>query len=79
MAEEAPFQVSIGAELLACRTGEDAAILEPVGGILVDGSVEGYTLEQLEQMVATLRKYDRPAELADLESLVAERRRTGRE
>lgn len=74
MAEEASYQVSIGAKLLACRTGEDAAVLEPVGGILVDRSTEGYTREQLDQMTATLRQYDRPAELADLESLIAERR-----
>jgi hypothetical protein len=74
MADEPGYQVSIGAELLTCRTGEDAAILEPVGGILVDGSVEGYTLDQLDQMMTTLRSYDRPAELAALESLVAKRR-----
>ena len=76
MAEEARFQVIIGAGPLDCRTGEDAAILEPVGGILADGSAEGYTLEQLDQMVATLRCYGRREELAALESLVAERRRT---
>jgi hypothetical protein len=77
MADEPPFQVSIGAAPLVCRTGEDAAILEPVGGILVDESVEGYTLEQLDQMVATLRQYDRPTELAALKSLVANRREQG--
>lgn len=77
MAEEPQFQVSIGAAPLACRTGEDAAILEPVGGILVDGSAEGYTLEQLDQMVATLRQYDRPDEQAALESLVAKRKAEG--
>jgi len=64
MAASEPFTVSMGSRLLACRTGEDAAILEPVGGILADGSTEGYTLEQLEQMVATLRQYDRQTELA---------------
>ena len=74
MADDPQFQVSIGSELLACRTGEDAAILEPVGGILADGSVEGYTLRQLEQMATTLRGYDRPGELAALESLIAKRR-----
>lgn len=79
MADEARFQVSIGPGLLACRSGEDAAILEPVGGILADGSTAGYSLAQLDQMVATLRQYDRRAELSALESLVAERRRAEEE
>lgn len=73
MAEE-NLQVSIGDELLTCRNGLDAAILEPVGGILTDDSTEGYTLEQLNQMVGTLGRYDRPQELAALEALVEKRR-----
>lgn len=76
MANEDAPKVGIGNEPLACQSGEHAAILEPVGGILADGSTEGYTLDQLDQMIATLRQYDRRPELASLESLVADRRRT---
>jgi hypothetical protein len=76
MANDDSLKVSIGDSLLTCRSGEDAAILEPVGGILVDGSTEGYTLEQLDQMAATLRQYDRRVALAALERLIAERKST---
>ena len=69
------FRVHIGQEPLACRNGEDFAILEPLGGILLDGSVEGYTPQQLDQMATTLAKYDRPVELEKLRQLMAARRK----
>lgn len=69
------FTVHIGPEPLVCRTGEDFAILEPVGGILLDGSAEGYSPQQLAQMAATLANYDRPVELGKLRQLMAARRK----
>ena len=69
------LKVGVGATPLACHTTEHAAILEPVGGILADATTEGYTIEQVEQMVSTLAQYDRPAELAALRELLAKRRK----
>ena len=69
------LKATIGDRVLVCENGEDALVLQPVGGILCDGSTEGYGLAELDQMVATLSRYDRPESLSQLRELVAERRR----
>jgi hypothetical protein len=69
------LKATIGDRVLVCDNGEDALVLQPVGGILCDDSTEGYGLAELDQMVATLARYDRPEALAQLRDLVAERRR----
>ena len=74
MTEDENLKATIGDQPLVCDNGEDALVLQPVGGILCDGTTEGYRLEELEQMVATLARYDRPRELAQLRQLVADRR-----
>jgi hypothetical protein len=74
MTEDENLKATIGDEPLVCDNGEDALVLQPVGGILCDNSTEGYRLEELDQMVSTLSRYDRPQELAQLRKLVADRR-----
>lgn len=51
--------VRIGQCLLRCASIEDAAILAPVDAMLAGGSPAAYSLDQLEQMVVTLERYDR--------------------
>jgi hypothetical protein len=70
------LQVLIGDHPLQCRTVDDKLILEPIGGILADGSTEGYRLEELDRMIAVLGQYDRPEERQRLRSLVDARRKT---
>lgn len=53
------LQIRIGDCVLTCENEEDAAILRPVDGIVTGGSVEDYSVDQLEKMVATLERYDR--------------------
>ena len=68
------LKVSVGGALLPCHTPEHAAILEPVGGILIDRSTDGYTLDEIERMAATLSQYARPIEIAAFNKLLEARR-----
>jgi hypothetical protein len=74
MAESEALQVVIGDHVVQCRNVEDQIRLEPVGGILADGSTEGYGLAELEAMESTLARYDQPEPLRRLRELVAQRR-----
>jgi hypothetical protein len=77
MRDDETLQVRIGDSPLQCRNVEDKMVLEPVGGILADGSTEGYSLEELDRMIAALAQYDRPEALKSLQSLVANRHKSG--
>jgi hypothetical protein len=61
MQEQESLQVMIDGQIVQCRNVDDKMRLEPVGGILADGSAEGYRREEIEAMIATLDRY----ELAD--------------
>jgi hypothetical protein len=76
MPADETLQVLIGDRPLQCRSVDDKMVLEPIGGILADGSTEGYRLEELDRMMAVLRQYDRPEELQRLRSLVDHRRKS---
>jgi hypothetical protein len=78
MPPDETLQVLIGDGPLQCRTVDDKMILEPIGGILADGSTEGYRLEELDRMIAVLGQYDRPEELQRLRSLVDGRRKSAK-
>jgi hypothetical protein len=56
-ADDETLQVVIGEHVVQCRNVDDKMRLEPVGGILADGSTEGYRPEEVEQMAATLERY----------------------
>jgi len=53
------LQVRIGDHLLVCESAEDASILGPIDAILTTGLTDAYSLDQLEKMVVTLKRYDR--------------------
>jgi hypothetical protein len=74
MPPDTTLDVVIGDEVVHCNNVDDKMRLEPVGGILSDGSVEGYSPEELDAMVATLSQYDQPAALERLKKLVAKHR-----
>jgi hypothetical protein len=57
MADDETLQVVIGQRVVQCDNVDDKMRLEPVGGILVDGSTEGYRPEEIEKMAATLERY----------------------
>jgi hypothetical protein len=78
MREDETLQVLIGDSPLQCHAVDDKMILEPVGGILADKSTEGYRLEELDRMIDTLAKYDRPEPLERLRKLVQDRRKSDR-
>jgi hypothetical protein len=75
MATDETLQLTIGDAVVQCATADDKVQLEPVGGILADGSTEGYGLDELDAMVATLAKYNQPQALARLKSLLEKRRK----
>jgi hypothetical protein len=79
MSADETLQVLIGDHPLQCHTVDDKVILEPIGGILADGSTEGYGLEELDRMIAVLGHYDRPEELQRLKSLVDRRRKSAKD
>jgi hypothetical protein len=54
-----PLQIRIGNDLLVCESVEHASILEPVNEILITGLTDAYSVDQLEEMVITLERYDR--------------------
>ncbi|HEX6963303.1 MAG TPA: hypothetical protein VF175_15660 [Lacipirellula sp.] len=58
MSQPDSLEVMIDGQLVQCRSVDDKMRLEPVGGILADGSVEGYRREELDAMVATLERYE---------------------
>ena len=62
------FQVRIGDDLLYCESAHDAAILKPVDEIMTTGMSEAYSLEELDRMVVTLRRYDRLTGRLDADS-----------
>ena len=57
MADDETLQVVIGERVVQCDNVDDKMRLEPVGGILTDGSTEGYRPEEIEKMAATLERY----------------------
>ena len=57
MADDETLQVVIGERVVQCDNVDDKMRLEPVGGILTDGSTEGYGPEEIEEMAATLERY----------------------
>jgi hypothetical protein len=70
MPDDESLQVSIGGHIVQCRSVDDKMRLEPVGGILADGSTEGYRPDELEAMIDTLGRYDQPEALARLKQLI---------
>ena len=75
MADDETLQVVIGDQVVQCRNVDDKMRLEPVGGILTDGSTEGYRPDELKAMVDTLAQYEQPEALAQLKQLVAQRKK----
>ena len=75
MSPDESLQVVIGDSVVQCRNVDDKMRLEPVGGILSDGSTEGYRPDELQAMVDTLAQYDQPAALSELKQLVANRKK----
>ena len=71
MPEDDELQVMIGDQVVQCRTIDDKMRLEPVGGILTDGSTEGYTQPEIDAMVDTLSRYGQPDALQRLKELAA--------
>lgn len=71
MSQPDSLQVMIEGQLVQCRSVDDKLRLEPVGGILADGSVEGYRREELEAMVATLDRYELADAATRLKELMA--------
>jgi hypothetical protein len=53
-----PLQVRIGKDWVICESVEDASILQPVNAILTTGLTDAYSIDQLEEMVVTLERYD---------------------
>ncbi len=74
MGEDDTLQVAVGDQIIQCRNVDDKVQLEPVGGILADGSTEGYGLDELDKMVGVLSRYDQPGALEKLKRLVEKRR-----
>jgi hypothetical protein len=72
MPEDENLQVVIGDHVVQCRNIDDKMRLEPVGGILTDGSTEGYRPDELQAMIDTLARYDQPDALAGLKALVGQ-------
>jgi hypothetical protein len=70
MPDDQSLQVSIGDQLIQCDNVDDKMRLEPVGGILADGSAEGYRPEELQAMVDTLAHYDQHEAAARLKQLM---------
>ena len=70
MPDDPSLQVSIGDQIIQCRTVDDKMRLEPVGGILADGSTEGYRPEELQAMVEALGRYDQADAIARLKQLM---------
>jgi hypothetical protein len=71
MADDETLQVVIGDRVVQCRSVDDKMRLEPVGGILFDGSVEGYRAEELDEMVRALERYGMREEAMQLRQLRA--------
>jgi hypothetical protein len=71
MPEDNELQVMIGDQVVECRNVDDKMRLEPVGGILTDESIEGYSHDEVDAMVATLARYDQPDALRRLKELAA--------
>jgi hypothetical protein len=71
MAEDESLQVVIGDQVVQCRNVDDKMRLEPVGGILTDGSTEGYRSDELTAMVDTLEQYNQPEAVAQLKQLIS--------
>jgi hypothetical protein len=69
MAEDETLQVVIGDQVIQCHNVDDKMRLEPVGGILADGSTEGYRREEIDAMVETLERYDAPEAVKRLKEL----------
>jgi len=76
MQEDPSLQVAIGGAVIQCRSVDDKVRLEPIGGILADGSTEGYGLDELDKMVEIFARYDQPEMLSNFRKLV-EKRRSG--
>ena len=53
-----PYQVRIGDDVLFCESAHDAA-MKPVDEIMITGVSDAYSLDELKEMVVTLRRYDR--------------------
>ena len=70
MPDDEFLQVWIGDHVVQCRNVDDKMRLEPVGGILADGSTEGYRPDELKAMLETLATYDQPEALARLKQLI---------
>jgi hypothetical protein len=77
MSKNPSFQVVISNAVIEARSVEDKLRLEPIGGILADGSTEGYRLDELDKMVEIFARYDQPELLNDFKQLVESRRRSG--
>ncbi len=71
MPEDKTLQIVIGDQVVQCRNVDDKMRLEPVGGILTDGSTEGYTQDEVDAMVQALSHYDQPDALRRLKELAA--------
>jgi hypothetical protein len=71
MPEDDELQVMIGDQVVHCRTIDDKMRLEPVGGILTDGTTEGYSQDEVDAMIETLSRYDQPDALRRLKELAA--------
>jgi hypothetical protein len=71
MSPDESLQVVIGDQVVQCRNVDDKMRLEPVGGILTDGSTEGYRPDEIQQMIATLEQYNQREAVAQLKKLSA--------
>jgi hypothetical protein len=73
MQPQESLQVMIDGQIVQCRNVDDKMRLEPVGGILADGSAEGYRREELEAMIATLDSYELAEAAKRLKELMAKK------
>jgi hypothetical protein len=74
MPEDPALQVVVGDQVIQCQNVDDKMRLEPVGGILADGSTEGYGLDELDKMVEIFGRYSQAASLTKFKQLVQKRR-----
>jgi hypothetical protein len=75
MQNESSLQVTIGDAIVQAQNVEDKLVLEPVGGILADGSTEGYGLDELDKMVEIFARDNQRELFNDFRNLVEKRRR----
>jgi hypothetical protein len=69
MPDDNELQVVIGEEVVECRNVDDKMRLEPVGGILTDGTTGGYSQDEIDAMIETLARYNQPDALQRLKQL----------